>query len=109
MTDNKPEPIFVDGAMFSKPREGAPEFIKGSLSVRPESLVPFLRKHTEHLSPKGWYTFDLKQSKNGALYLQLNTWKPEKKDLAMEAVKEARENYNNRNDNYINPEDIPFN
>ncbi len=35
--------------------------------------MPFLEKYGRD---SGWCNLDLKQSKNGKLYFQLNTWKP---------------------------------
>lgn len=105
----KPEKIFIEGAMFNKPREGAPDFIKGSLLIRPEEFIPFMQKHKEYLSPKGWYTIDLKQSQGGSLYLELNTWKPVPKD-DMQDVKNLRDahNANNAQTDTSDFDSIPF-
>lgn len=73
---DKPTPIFGEGLFFSRPREGAPDFIKGSLAIEPAKLVKFLEANVQHLSPKGWLNLDLKESKNGTLYFAVNTWKP---------------------------------
>lgn len=69
----KETPIFADGLMFKEPREGAPSFVKGSLSVKVDKFIAFLK---EHQNEKGWVTLDMKESKNLTTYFQLNTWKP---------------------------------
>jgi len=70
----KQEKIFVDGMMFKKPRDGAPDFVKGTISVKAVEFTEFLKKYETN----GWVNLDLKKSKEGKLYLELNTWKPEK-------------------------------
>lgn len=66
--------IFPNGLIFKEPRSGAPEYIKGSLSVICEEFITFLRSQSDD-----WVNIDLKISKSGKAYAQLNTWKPETK------------------------------
>lgn len=64
--------------MFRPPREGAPSWIKGSVSINPQRLIAFMRANHVHMSQNGWLSIDLKQSGNtGELYLELNTFKPQ--------------------------------
>lgn len=72
MADN----IFVDGMMFRKPKEGAPEWIKGQISVKFPEFITFAEEHAKN----GWLNIDLKKSKEGKLYLALNTYKKTKAD-----------------------------
>ena len=115
----KNEPIFLDGVFFDKPREGAPDFVKGKMAIQPEKLIAFLKNNIEHLSPKGWINFDLKQSKSGSLYFQVNTWKPLVKpeslernpnisDEEAETLKRLRDNHNVDLVDDIIASDIPF-
>lgn len=67
--------IFVDGMAFFKPREGAPTFIKGNISIQPDKLIEFLKAHQGNVDDKGYLRADLKASKAGKLYVALNTWK----------------------------------
>jgi len=80
--------IFADGFRFEKPREGAPEFVKGKLSIKVPEAIAFLTKHQTNA---GWVNLDLKKSKKGTLYLELNTFTPKKQD-----------------EDSIDPENIPF-
>lgn len=74
------EPQFVDGMIVKKPRAGAPDFIKASISIKKEEFFPFLQKHEGN-----WLNIDIKESRGGKWYAQVNTWKPEKKEENHEA------------------------
>lgn len=76
MTDK----IFVDGVFFNPPREGAPDFVKGSLSVEPKRLIEFMSQNVQYRSDKGFFKFDILKSQKDTYYLAVNTWKPEKKE-----------------------------
>lgn len=67
------ETIFADGFIFKKPREGAPSFVKGSLSIKSQDAIKFINEHTK---ADGWINLDLKMSTQGKLYLALNDFKP---------------------------------
>jgi len=69
--EDKQKAIFPDGLVFKKKRENSPDFVKGHLSVKIGAFVMFMK---EHGKGKEWMNFDLKQSKEGKLYLQLDTW-----------------------------------
>jgi len=69
--EEKQEKIFCDGMIFKRPREGAPDFVKGAISVKVDEFKRFLDLHNS----EGWVNLDLKVSKGGKLYLELNTWK----------------------------------
>jgi len=81
--EEKKEVIFPDGIIFKRPREGAPDFVKGSLSFKVEEAVAFLQKHVDN----GWVNCDLKLSKGSKLYLQLNDWKPKGDNLGDNPIK----------------------
>ena len=67
------ETTFVDGLIFKKKKEGAPDFVKGSVSMKVDELKAFLDKHNNN----GWVNADLLVSKDGQkLYFKLNDWKP---------------------------------
>ncbi len=72
------EQKFAKGLFFDKPREGAPEFVRGKLSVKVDEAIEYLKSVKNE---KGYANFDLLKSKDGAkLYFNLNDWKPEAKD-----------------------------
>lgn len=72
-----PDKIFADGLIFKEPKDNAPDFVKGSLSIRVDEFTAFLEKHK---SQYGWVNIDLKIGKSGNAYAELNTWKPGKKE-----------------------------
>ena len=65
------EKEFVNGLIFKLPHENAPDFVKGSLSIRREEM-------TEWLLSKGgeWINIDLKVSRAGKPYAEVSNWKP---------------------------------
>lgn len=65
-------PEFVDGLIIKAPREGAPEFVKGSISIKREELIQWLSNKQDE-----WINLDIKESRGGKWYAQINTWKPE--------------------------------
>jgi hypothetical protein len=67
------EKIFADGFIWKKPRENAPDFVLGSISIKGDEAVAFINKYVE----KGWLNLDVKKSKSGKIYMELNTWKPQ--------------------------------
>jgi hypothetical protein len=67
------EKIFIDGMTFKRPKQGAPEFVKGKISVNVQDFTEFMNEHSQD----GWLNIDLLKSAKGNLYLALNTWKKE--------------------------------
>ena len=63
---------FVDGLIVKAPRENAPEFVKGSLSIKRADLGNWLRGKQDE-----WINIDIKVSKSGKWYAEVNNWKPE--------------------------------
>lgn len=68
------EKIFADGFIMKKPHQNAPDFVMGKLSIKVDDAVMFLQKHIDN----GWVNLDMKKSKEGKIYLELNNWKPNK-------------------------------
>lgn len=63
---------FPDGLIYKLPREGAPDFVKGSLSLKRADLVKWLSGKSDE-----WINLDLKVGKSGKAYAAINTWKPD--------------------------------
>lgn len=66
------EKIFIDGMIIKKPHANAPDFVKCSMSFKMVDFIAFARKHQKD----GWINADLKVSKDGKLYAELDTWEP---------------------------------
>lgn len=71
MSDNQ-EKEFVNGLIVKAPRDGAPDFVKCAISIRREELMTFLTT-----KEGDWINIDVKVSKNGKWYAEVNNWKPE--------------------------------
>jgi hypothetical protein len=72
---------FPEGMRISPRRENAPDFIKGHISIRVDEFTSWL--HANQKSD-GWVNIDIKKSKKGNLYLQLNTYQKDKSVLSDE-------------------------
>jgi len=70
---NQVETVFAEGFFVSEPREGAPEFVLGAISVSQDKAIAFIN---EHANEKGYVNLDLLRGKSGQPYLKLNTFVP---------------------------------
>ena len=66
---------FPKGLIVKAPRDGAPDFVKASISIKVEELV-------ERLSGRDgeWVNLDVKESKDGRWYAAVNTFKPKARE-----------------------------
>ena len=74
MSDQK-EKVFAEGFMFKR-KDTAPEFVIGSQSIKVDEAIAFLQLHQKN----GWVNLDLKKSKGGKYYYELDTWVPKKQE-----------------------------
>lgn len=65
---------FPQGMMWKEPRQGAPEYVRGSVSIKREELIEWLSNRDGE-----WVNLDLKESKGGKVYFSVNDWKPEQR------------------------------
>jgi hypothetical protein len=64
---------FIDGFRVNKPHEKAPDFVIASGSFKVEELQKWLStKQTEYVN------FDIKLSKKGSYYAEVNNWQKDK-------------------------------
>ena len=97
------EKIFVDG-MIIKRKQGAPSFVKCSLSFKMVDFIAFARKHQND----GWINVDIKMSKGNKLYAELDTWKPKSQtDEDWDDVPNEEPQYDPENDEPVD-DGIPF-
>jgi len=76
---------FVDGLRVEAPREGAPDFVKGRISLHKDELIQWLGQQEGE-----WINLDVKVSKNDKWYASVNDWKPQQGQSAPKD--EARRN-----------------
>ena len=75
------EKVFADGFLF-KTRENQPDWVVGSMSVKVEDAVVFLKENAKN----GWVTLNINTSKSGKQYVELDTFEPTKKIETTEEV-----------------------
>ena len=66
------EAKFVPGLFVKAPNDKAPDFVKGSISLKTVDLMQFLQGSNDD-----WINLDIKVSREGKWYAQINDWKPE--------------------------------
>ena len=64
------EKVFANGMIFKLPHQNAPEFVKGKVSININEFVQFLQQNNNN----GWVNIDLKVSKGGKAYAELDTY-----------------------------------
>jgi hypothetical protein len=75
------EKIFADGFSFKR-REGAPSFVIGRQSIKVDEAIAFLKANVKN----GWVNLDIKQSKGGSYYCELDTWEAKPQGQAAAAA-----------------------
>jgi len=63
---------FVNGLFCYPPREGAPDYVKASISINRADLGNWLRAKQEET-----IKLDMKIGKSGKWYCSVNNWKPQ--------------------------------
>jgi hypothetical protein len=94
---------FVNGLIVKAPREGAPSFVKMSISIKVAELGLWLRER--HKAGEEWVNVDVKESKGGKWYAAVNTFKPEAKQEPKQEPRAAQKTGNTFADM---SDDIPF-
>lgn len=88
MSEEKKEAEFVDGLICKKPSPNAPKWVLFNISMKCEELINFIQSHSDE---SGWLNIDVKESKAGKIYCQLNTWKADKSKKKVEKEAEGPE------------------
>lgn len=77
---------FLDGIIVKPPCDGAPSFVKGSISIKREELIATLSNKQDE-----WINLDIKESKAGKWYAAINDWKPNT-DQPQKSANQASQN-----------------
>lgn len=67
---------FIDGFFAKAPRQGAPDFVKGSVSIKIEDFAKWVGAYKKANPGEEWLNIDIKESRGGKWYASENTWKP---------------------------------
>ena len=69
------EIIFADG-LIVKCRDSAPDYVLCELSVKVDEFIEFMLTHNKN----GWINLEVKKSKAGRPYANLDTWEPRQQE-----------------------------
>ena len=92
---------FVNGLIVKPPRDGAPDFVIGSLSIKRLELIEWLSAREDE-----WINLDMKESKQGKWYAAVNDWKPQQQERPPQPQRQAPPPP--RNEAPFPDDDIPF-
>ena len=71
------EKIFADGLWFNEPREGAPDFVLGSISIEVAKFAQFVKDNQKDGKVR---VSVLRARESGKPYCVLDTFEPQKKE-----------------------------
>ncbi|MGB1269871.1 MAG: hypothetical protein ACPG45_09040 [Flavobacteriaceae bacterium] len=74
------EKIFADGFSFKR-NENAPDFVVGRMSIKVEDAVVWMKSNAKN----GWVNLDVKLSKSGKYYCELDTWEAKPQNTQAQA------------------------
>lgn len=103
------EIIFADGFIFKK-KDNAPDFVVGQLSISVEDAIQFIGQHERN----GWVNLDIKQSRAGKYYIELNQFVPKNQQAEKStqtrpaSKKELVDRYNQPEVDDNQDDDTPF-
>ncbi len=107
------EKQFIAGMRYTTPSEKTPKWIKGHISVKVEEFIGFAQSHQDE---RGWLNIDVKESKGGNLYLELNEYRKGQKPTPTSYISSTgdalarpeREEGYGEEDVPWSPADLPF-
>jgi len=65
--------VFARGIYFNEKHQNSPEFVLGSITIHKNLLTEWLKEQT--VDEKGYIKLDIKKSREGKIYTEVNTWK----------------------------------
>jgi len=100
---------FIDGFFVNQPREHAPDFVKGSISINVDKFIPYLKSKAV-ITPLGvgYVNINLLMSKEGKLYAKLDEWKPNGAKSSPAKQEAIPDKPRSEEETEINASNIPF-
>ena len=80
------EKVFADGMIAKAPHQNAPDFVICGLSIKGKEFTDFMRSHHK----EGWINIQVKRSKGGKYYAELDTWQPTQGESAARGMAQAK-------------------
>lgn len=76
-----PQNNYVKGIFWNEPSEKAPEWVKGRISFKVKDVIEYLQANENE---RGYVNVNVKISRNGDTYLELDTWQPNQQKIKQE-------------------------
>ena len=96
----KQSKTFANGFIFKR-NDNAPDFVVGKLSIKAQDAIMFINQHNK----KGWLNLDIKKSKEGKFYMELDTYESKESN---ESNSEVKKRIIKKEDKITISEDLPF-
>lgn len=96
---------FAQGLRYSLPHQNAPDFVKGQLSIKVDEFINWIEQNK---NDRGWINIDIKESRGGKLYCELNNYGQDKKSVEKNEVAENMAHDNNKEDENIDTSKLEF-
>jgi len=77
--------VFVDGMMVKR-NDNAPDWVTCNVSFKASEFKAFLDQHQN----KDWVNVQIKVSKGGKMYAELDTWEPNRQDVHDQGMSKAK-------------------
>ena len=76
-------PTFVNAIVVKQLPENCPDWVISKMGIHVETFLAEIEQfEKDGAINNGWINLEQKRAKNGKLYVELNTWKPEAKAKA---------------------------
>lgn len=97
------EKTFANG-FIAKRNDNAPEYVLCNLSIKCEEAITFLQQHNN----RGWVNLAVKRAKSGKVYVELDTFTPNRADVHDAGMAQARKAVEPPKTPDFPDDDIPF-
>ena len=71
---------FATGLYYFEPHQNAPDFVLGTISIKPKEFVDWLRENHKAVDDQGYLKLAVKRAKSGKPYVSIDTYKPKPKE-----------------------------
>ncbi len=69
--------VYPPAMNWSEPMKESPDFVKAKVGIVVEEFIEFLQANVK---PTGWINFEMKVSREGNYYWELDQWEPKAKE-----------------------------
>ena len=101
------KPIFANGVYFNLPHRDAPDFVLGSMSVKPEKFIEWIQQ--QEVNEYGYVRMKVLMPREGDKpYVCLDTYKGKKKNDERRTTPRSPARQDELGDDFGGGDDIPF-